>query len=200
MRKTRKNLSASERREVTVQAVITLASEQNPGSITTADIAERMKVTQGALFRHFPSKEAIWQAVMSWVAEQLMARVDKVIRDESAPMVALEGIFMAHIKFVVDHPGVPRMLFGELQHAKDTPAKKTARGLIQEYGERIVTLLEQAKLNKEVDQQLDTAAAATLFVGTIQGLVMQSLLVGDITAMQNEAGRVFRIFQRGIGR
>ena len=49
-------LSAEERREVTVETVIDLAAEQNPTDITTGAIAKRMGVTQGALFRHFPSQ------------------------------------------------------------------------------------------------------------------------------------------------
>lgn len=34
-------------------------------------------MTQGALFRHFPSKDAIWQAVMEWVAERLIERIER---------------------------------------------------------------------------------------------------------------------------
>ena len=71
-----KHLSADERRAVTVESVVALAASQNPGEITTAAIAKHMNLTQGALFRHFPNKEAIWQAVMEWVAEQLLAKND----------------------------------------------------------------------------------------------------------------------------
>ena len=71
-----KNLPADERRVVTVEAVIELAGSQNPGDITTAAIAKHMNLTQGALFRHFPNKEAIWQAAMEWVAERLLTRLD----------------------------------------------------------------------------------------------------------------------------
>ena len=67
-----KHLPADERRAVTVEAVVQLAGSQNPSEITTAAIAKHMNVTQGALFRHFPSKEAIWQAVMEWVAQRLL--------------------------------------------------------------------------------------------------------------------------------
>jgi TetR/AcrR family transcriptional regulator len=61
-----RNLPADERRAVTVEAVVELAKSQNPGDITTAAIAKHMNLTQGALFRHFPSKEAIWMAVMEY--------------------------------------------------------------------------------------------------------------------------------------
>lgn len=56
--------SADERRAATVEAVVQLAATQNPSDITTSAIASHMHLTQGALFRHFPSKDAILQAVM----------------------------------------------------------------------------------------------------------------------------------------
>ncbi len=61
----REHLPAEERRAATVDAVIALAADHDPGEITTTAIARQMGVTQGALFKHFPTKEAILEAVMS---------------------------------------------------------------------------------------------------------------------------------------
>lgn len=195
----RKHLPAEERRAVTVEAVVKLAAEQNPTDITTAAIATSMKLTQGALFRHFPNKEAIWQAVMEWVAEHLMARIERAARGAASPLAALEAMFMAHIAFVTEHPGVPRMLFGELQRAEDTAAKRMVQTMIRRYGERLSLLIEEGKTAGELDPQLDPAAAATLFIGSIQGLVMQALLAGDTGRMRKDAAGTFAIYRRGIG-
>jgi hypothetical protein len=46
---------------------------------------------------------------------------------------------------------------------------------------------------------LDSDAAATLFIGTIQGLVMQSMLAGDVARIRRDAPGVFAIYLRGIG-
>lgn len=193
-----KHLPADARRASTVEAVVKLAAHQNPGDITTAAIARHMGLTQGALFRHFPTKDAILQAVMAWVAERLLARVDQAARDVASPTDALQAIFMTHIAFVAEHPGVPRMLFGELQRAGETAPKRTVQTLIRQYGERLHRLIEDGKACGELDPALDTGAAATLFIGTIQGLVMQSLLAGDVDGMGRDAPRVFAIYRRGI--
>ena len=193
-----KNLPADQRRAVTVEAVIELTAEQNPGDITTAAIAQRMNLTQGALFRHFPSKDAIWQAVMEWVAERLLQRVDRAIQGVDSPLQALEAVFMAHIEFVVAHPGVPRLLFGELQRAEDTPAKRMARTLIASYRQRLSALIVAGKVRGEVASDVDTAAAVVAFIGSIQGLVMQSLLSGKAGQMRADAPGAFAIYRRGI--
>jgi AcrR family transcriptional regulator len=200
MRTHLKHLPAEERRAVTVEAVVELAAEQNPNDITTAAIASRMGLTQGALFRHFPNKAAILQAVMEWVAERLLARLDKAVQGAPSPLVALEAMFMAHVEFVGEHPGVPRILFGELQRSEKTASKGIVQVLIHRYGERLHRLIEEGKAREELDAYLDTEAAVILFIGTIQGLVMQSLLAGDVSRIRHDAPRVFAIYLRGIRR
>jgi len=194
-----RHLPADERRAATVEAVVALAAEQNPSDITTTAIAQRMGLTQGALFRHFPTKDAILQAVMSWVADRLLARVDQAAENVASPIAALEAVFMTHIDFVSEHPGVPRMLFGELQRPGDTPTKRMVQTLIHDYGRRLHRLLEAGVVQGELDKRIDPNAAAVLFIGTIQGLVMQSLLAGDVARMRRDAPGVFHIYRRGIG-
>lgn len=200
MKTQRKHLPADQRRSVITATVVELAAEQNPGDITTSAIAHRMNLTQGALFRHFPTKDAIWQAVMEWVAERLLGRIDEAAQTTASPLAALEAMFMAHIDFVARHPGVPRMMFSELQRSEDTLAKQMAQTLLAQYGVRLHALIEQGKEQGELDRDVDPTAAATLFIGSIQGLVMQSLLAGKVQRIRVAAPGAFAILARGIRR
>jgi AcrR family transcriptional regulator len=193
-----KHLTAEARRTATVEAVVELAARQNPSDITTAAIAGRMGVTQGALFRHFPSKDAIMQAVMVWMGDRVFARIDKAAAAAASPVAALEAMFMAHVDFISKHPGVPRMLFGELQHSRDTPAKHVAQTLLRQYGKRLGTALEAGIAQGELDAGLDVEAAVIAYIGMFQGLVMRTLMAGDATQMRCDAPRVFAIYRRGI--
>jgi len=194
----RPHLPADERRAVTVEAVVRLAAAQNPSEISTTAIARHMGVTQGALFRHFPSKDAIFEAVMGWVADRLLVRLDEAARAAASPLAGLEAMFLAHAEFVAEHPGVPRMIFGELQRAEQTAPKRAAQAFIRRYGKRVRRLVEEGQAAGEIAAGLDAAAAATVFVGTIQGLVMQSLLAGDVQRIRRDAPRVFAIYRRGL--
>lgn len=197
---TARHLPAEERRSVTVETVLALAAEQNPSEITTAAISAHMNLTQGALFRHFPSKEALWTAVMEWVAERLMQRIERAVAEAPGPLAALRSMFLAHAGFVVEHPGVPRMMFGELQRAEASAPKRMAQTLIRRYGERVRALLAAGQAAGEVAADIDLDAATTLFIGTIQGLVMQSLLAGEPERISREAPAVLALYLRGIRR
>ena len=193
-----KHLPAEERRAATVEAVVKLAAQTNPSEISTTAIARHMGVTQGALFKHFPTKESILEAVMGWVAERLLARIDAAACKADSPLSALQAIFMAHVGFVIEHPGVPRMLFSELQRAEMSAPKRMAQTLIARYGERVRALLERGKAIGEIRAAVDEGAAALLFVGMVQGLVMQSLLAGDVRQMAGQAAGVFTLFRAGL--
>lgn len=193
-----RNLPADERRAATVEALIELAAEQNPATITTGAIAARMGVTQGALFRHFASKDAMLEAAINWVSDRLLARVDQAAARADSPLAALQAMFMAHIDFVAGHPGVPRMLFGQLQRAGDTLPRRMVRTLMRQYTRRLEQLLEQGKQAGELRADLDVGAAAALFLGSIQGLVVQALISGKPARMRRDAASVFSIYRRGV--
>jgi TetR/AcrR family transcriptional regulator len=195
---TNKHLPANERREVTIEAVIALAGLQNPSEITTYAIAKHMNLSQGALFRHFATKEAIWQAVMEWVSDNLLAQIDGIVGMTEDPVAALQAMFLNHVEFAVTHPGVPRILFGELQKADATPAKQVAQIMLKRYSEKIGACLENGKALGTIAPEIDSKAATTLFIGTIQGLIMQSLLSGDIEQIRTNAPGVFAIYLRGL--
>lgn len=198
MQKPSKYLPADERRAVTVAAVIELAAQQNPSAISTAAIAKHMSVTQGSLFRHFANKDAILESVMNWVAQRLLARIDNAMQNQTTAIAALQAAFMTHIQFISEHPGVPRLLFGELQRKENTAAKKLVTALLGQYRQRIQQTLEQGKHNQELHSELDSSVAAQLFIGSIQGLVVQSIVTGNSGSLQQEAKDIFVLYQRAI--
>lgn len=191
-----------------VEAALLLAAQHSPASITTADLARAVGITQGAVFRHFASKEAIWMAVLGWVDEALMtqlqaaADVAHLIRADPSeapqPLAALRAVFLAHVDFVVAHPGVPRVIFQELQSPGDTALKSSVRGLLQRYRQLLMQLLKQAQDEQAVAPDTDLPSAAVLFIGSVQGLVMQALVSGNVSAMTLQAPGVFAIYQRGL--
>jgi AcrR family transcriptional regulator len=192
------------RQSALVAAALQLAAQHNPSDITTADLARAVGITQGAVFRHFASKEAIWLAVLDWTTSTLLARLQEATARPSEqllqPLYALQAIFAAHVDFVMEHPGVPRVVFQELQHAGDTPLKDRVRNLMQQYRMLVLGQLHRAQIQNLLLPGTDLHAAAVLFLGAVQGLVMQAMVSGQVQAMAAQAPGVFTIYLRGIAR
>ncbi len=158
-----------------------------------------MGLTQGAVFRHFPTREAILLAVVDWVEERLSEVIAAANTASRDPVDSLQRTFEAHIDFIAQHPSAPRLIFNELQKPADNPVKQRVRGLLDRYRQRVSGLLARAKNLGLVDAQLDETAAAILFVGAVQGLVVQTLLAGDPQTLHATARRVLPLYLRGIG-
>lgn len=181
-----------------VKAVLELAAVQNPGEITTTEIAAQMGLSQGGIFRHFSSKDEIWRTVMEWVATELHSRVARAAESANSPISSLEAMFMAHVAFAIEYPGVPRMLFGELQKTESTPAKIAVASLLERYGKLLTLKLEQGKSCGEVDCAISIEPAVALFVGAVQGLIIKAVLFGDVGYLSQGAPEVFALFRRAI--
>jgi AcrR family transcriptional regulator len=194
----RQHLSAEARRERTVEAVIELCGREEPATLTTGRIARRMGVTQGALFRHFTSKEAIWEAAVAWIAERVMARVAAAAEGVDDPLEALEAMFLAHVAFIAEQPGVPRLLMGQLQHPRPTAASRLVRELLDRYRWRLLGLLEEAGRRGQLRPGLDLDSAATQFIGCVQGLVLQSLIADDVAGIVDRTPAAFELYRHGI--
>jgi hypothetical protein len=59
-------------------------------------------------------------------------------------------------------------------------------------------VIAAARASGDIRSKLDGEAAAALFIGGIQGLVMQALIAGDMSHMNEDAPRIFAIYRRGI--
>lgn len=153
-----------------------------------------MNLTQGALFRHFPSKEAIRLAVIEWIGVELMQRL-KAARDAAPdPLHALQAMFSAHVAFILAFPGAPRCVFAELQDTRDSPVRKRVRGIMQVYRRMVAGVLDEARIAHQVRDDIDIQAAAALFLGGIQGVVIQSLLGGERPALEEQALAVLQLY------
>jgi AcrR family transcriptional regulator len=194
----RQRLRADARQSEIVRVALALAGTRGVEKTTTQAMAEAMGLTQGAVFRHFPTKDAIWLAVMAWVRDELARVVGEAITASADPFDALERVLYAHVGFVARHPGIPRLLFAELEDARDTRLKQLIQQVMAGYERRIAGLVAAAKAQGLADARVDDANAATLYLGMVQGLVMQASVFGDRRPLLAQARKVFPLFRAAL--
>ena len=182
-----------------IATMLHLAAERNPADITTTDIAKAMRVTQGALFRHFATKEAIRLAVVEWIEAQLLGALLAARQAAPDALAALRAMFLAHVRFAQAYPGVPRLIFAELQQAEVSPVRLVVQKIMQRYRQVLAETLSLAMAAKRIRADVDCQAAASLFLGGIQGLVIQSMLSGSDAALERQAEAVLDLYLAGLG-
>ena len=83
----------SERREATRAAIVKAAKrlfgERGFASTTIDNVATAAHVAKGAVYHHFETKEALFEAVFDEVSEDLVAEVDRAARSENDALAAM---------------------------------------------------------------------------------------------------------------
>lgn len=193
-------LSSEVRQANIVQILLTLTACNSPADITTVDIAKAIGLTQGAVFRHFPTKEAIWLSVLEWVQQNLLGNIKGAAQSATDPLEALCAVFRAHVRFVMAYPGVPRIIFHELQRPGDSPLKQQVRTILRSHKDTVIDILQEAKLQGQVAADLRLECTSTLFLGAIQGLVMQSMASDSTADLDKLSEDVLVVLLTGIKR
>lgn len=195
----RQRLSAEARQEEIIRAAVDLAGEQGVDGVTTQDMAKAVGITQGAIFRHFPTKDMIWLGVIHWVRGRLMGVLDMAAARGSDPLDVLEKMFFAHLGFVEKVPAIPKLIFTN-QLLKNNPRiRELVRSILTDYEDKVSGLIVQARAQNLVRPDLDAAAAAVMFTGMIQGLVIRVPIIEARKSLVEEGRLVFPIFLHGIG-
>lgn len=83
----------AERRAATTEAILKagrrLFGERGFAATTIDDIAEAAQVAKGAVYHHFATKEAVFEAVFDAVSRDLVAEIDRAVRTEKDVLAAM---------------------------------------------------------------------------------------------------------------
>jgi AcrR family transcriptional regulator len=83
----------AERRAATTEAILKagrrLFGDHGFAATTIDDIAEAAQVAKGAVYHHFATKEAVFEAVFDVVSRDLVADIDRAVRTEKDVLAAM---------------------------------------------------------------------------------------------------------------
>jgi AcrR family transcriptional regulator len=177
-------LPAAERRARAIEALLDLACSCAPEQISTAAIAERMGISHAALFRHFPSREALWADSVRWATSRLEQDLERIAADASQPpLTRVEELLLANADFVCRHPGLLRMLLSELPRPGSSPASEAAKAFGARLRDRLTSLLEQAEVQGELAVPLAAPELAQLLLASWEGMMLQGLVHNTLEAL-----------------
>ena len=70
--------------------------------------------------------------------------------------------------------------------------------LMADYRIVVTQLLDQAREERLLANDVDLPSAVVLFMGAVQGLVMQSLVTGNLHGLARQGKAVFKLYEAGL--
>ena len=148
--------------------------ELRPASrITTARLAGVVGVSEAALYRHFPGKAAMFEALIEFAEEAVFGLVNQIVTDESdSARRCCERIVGVVLGFAEHNAGITRVLLGEALVGED-------RALIERVGRFFERLETQLRMiirdasDASLTQRSQAGASANLMVAFVLGRMHQ---------------------------
>jgi AcrR family transcriptional regulator len=156
---------AERRRQILDEAAQLFATAGFRG-VTTRDVAARVGITEAALYRYFPSKEAIYTAIL----EERMASADPLAAIEDAATAGHDrevftGLALLLLRRVEQDPSLLRLLlFSALEgHDMARPFQETRIRRLREFLSQYVARRQREGAFRD----LDPALTARAYVGMV---------------------------------
>lgn len=190
--------SAAERRAEIVEAALALAAENGLQKATAEAIANRIGVTQPAIFRHFPRKDEMWQAVVGWLAEQVEATWRDAL--ESAPVERrVDAVIAAHLAFVTRFPAMPLVLLSPELRRSCAAIGHGSQRLIGHFHAALAQAIADGQNAGVFATEVAAADAAHMLLAMVQGTALRWAVGGHPFDLPTEGVRLARIALSGLG-
>lgn len=167
------------RRAEILETALKLAFEGGPNAVTTVAIAERLGLTQPAIYRHFRSKADLWGAITDQLGGQISANIAAVEALEGPAVERLRALVLGHLALICRTPALP-----EIMVARDPDdAKAAMRAAMRErmvaFQKMLTRLCVEAQAQGALRADVMAKDVATLLMGILQSLVLRLLLTRD---------------------
>ena len=118
-----KKQSTEIRQEQIKQAVLDIIHTDGLKNLSTRNLAKKIGLSEGSIFRHFATKQDIILAIFSDVDRDFIGSLRVIANSSESPEKRLFKLLCKTVTYLVDNKGVTMLLLSEASHNNDTGLK-----------------------------------------------------------------------------
>lgn len=166
-----------------LKAVATLL--ENPATkLTVQRIATEIHVTDGAIYRHYKSKDEIFEAIAAYMEGNLLGPLNAAPKQTEHTPKRLELVFEQHMAFLEGHPGLARLMLGG-GSTESQPLAERLKLLNAKVRGQLAQLLKFGEAQSMLQQDVTPEQGTEMFFGILMGTaVCYSFGLPQISAAQ----------------
>jgi TetR/AcrR family transcriptional regulator len=129
-----------ERKLQILQALAQMLEQPKGEKITTAALADRLDVSEAALYRHFASKAQMFEGLIEFIESSVFGLINQITTQQENGLSQAQAIGSMLLNFAERNPGMTRVMIGDALVNEDD--RLQAR--MNQFVERIELAIKQA--------------------------------------------------------
>ena len=187
------------RQQQIIEAAAKLIFKYGSEHLTVKRIANEVKISEAAIYRHFTSKKSILSFLISHIEEVLLKDISpEITGDEPVTLETIKKIIGNHFSAIDLRKGVSFQVIAEIISLGDRKLNKQASQAIGNYISRLKEILADGVRDGAVRGDIDLEASATLLFALIQGLVNIWALSDGSFKLTDKYASLWQIYREAV--
>lgn len=141
--------------------------------ITTAALSKEVGVSEAALYRHFPSKAKMFEALIDFSEDTLFTRIRTITSDALPVQEKCARIISLLLTFAERNPGICRVLSGDALLGENPRLLQRVQQLFDRCETQLKQLIRDAEYQEHTRTSVSSGASANLLVNFAEGKIRQ---------------------------
>jgi len=195
-------LPGPERRDSILNAAQRLFAEKGYHGVSIDEIARKVDVSPSILYRHFKSKQVLYNAVLQAMSAQRESYVQTVINSGTSFEDVLTGMTQVYIKSISENPDLLRIEFQSLLD-KNPATSNFFNNRWKSFTDYIEFSLNERLSYDTPNREITILTAALMFQGMLREVLLQKHLqpedrLEDVS-LHELSHEMVRLFLRAVG-
>ncbi len=197
-----KRLPGPERRESILQAAKSLFADKGYHGVSIDEIAREVDVSPAILYRHFKSKQLLYDAVLQEMSGKRESYVDMVINSGTSFEDILTGMTQVYIRSFAENPDLLRIEMQSMLEGSSA-SSEFFKNRWKSFTDYIEFSLNERLPYDMPNREVAILSAALMFQGMLREALIQKYLqphdrLEDVS-LQELSNELVRLFLRALG-
>jgi len=161
------------RKEQILQSLATILEQSPGGRITTAGLAKHVGVSEAALYRHFPSKAKMFEALIEFIENTIFSRISQIMNEEMEADKRCEKILGLILTFCERNPGITRILTGDPLAGETERLRQRVTQLFDRIEAQLRQIIREMPIRGQQKASTDPVVGANLLLSLAEGRIGQ---------------------------
>ncbi len=186
------------RQEQIKKAVLEIIADAGLHNLSTRNLAKRIGLSEGAIFRHFPTKRDIIKAIMDDVANDLIGELRSIAISPAKSEEKLYTYLCHNVKYLKENRGITILLFSEATHLGDTELKEKLNRILVEQKQLIIKMVKDGITEGVWSKKVKPGDVALLYMGIPITFNIELVLNKNVLNVKNFCERMYSLILKTL--
>jgi AcrR family transcriptional regulator len=181
------------RQEEIKQAVLDIIYTDGLKNLSTHNLAKRIGMSEGSIFRHFATKQDIILSIINDVQNDFIGQLRKVSISDEDPETRLKKFICTTIEYLTANKGITMLVFSEASHNNDAALKIQLQQIFNSQKNLVSKIIFDGITAGTWDDKIPVENLAMLYMGIPVSLNIELILSGGEFQTDNYCDKLMQL-------